>query len=140
MIEIEETGSRENGRPVPAVPDPEVTPKARRRTFSAAYKLRILREAEACNEPGQVGSLLRREGLYSSLLSDWRRQRDEGALSGVSSGKRGPTASPEKRRVAELEREVAQLRLRLEQAETIIQVQKKLALLLEELPKDGMPA
>lgn len=137
MIELGEMRSIENGKPVVSAPDPEVTPKAKRRRFSAEYKLRILREAEACSVPGEVGALLRREGLYSSLVSDWRRQRDEGALSGLSPQKRGPKPSPEKRRVEELEREVARLRVRLEQAETIIQVQKKLARMLEQLPEDG---
>lgn len=65
------------------VPDPEVTPKARRRRFSAAYKLRILKEADACTGKGEVGALLRREGLYSSHLSTWRRARDQGELEGL---------------------------------------------------------
>jgi transposase-like protein len=71
-------------------PDPEIPGKARRRQFSAEYRLRILREAEACKEPGALGALLRREGLYSSLLSTWRRQREEGALIGLRARKRGP--------------------------------------------------
>ena len=74
-------------------PDPDVVPKAKRRRFSAEYKLRILREADACSEPGEIGSLLRREGLYSSHLSNWRRQRQSGTLAGLK---------PKKRRIAEL--------------------------------------
>ena len=79
--------------------------------------------------------MLRREGLYSSLLSDWRRQRDAGALARLSAKKRGRKPTPEARRVAELERENARLRHRLEQAETIVAVQKKLARLLQKPPE-----
>ncbi len=111
------------------VPDPEVVEKPKRRRFSAEYQLRIVREADACKAPGEVGALLRREGLYSSLLSAWRRQRDAGALAGFRSKKRGPKAADP--RVKRLERENAQLRRQLEQAETIIEIQKKVAGILE---------
>ena len=114
-------------------PDPEVPAKARRRRFTAKYKLAIVEEAEASTKPGEIGALLRREGLYSSHLSKWRRQRDEGALAGLTPKKRGRKrrkVSAEARRVAELERENARLRQKLEQAETIIEVQKKLSQLL----------
>jgi transposase-like protein len=109
------------------VPDPEVAEKPKRRRFSAEYRLRIVREAEACKEPGEIGALLRREGLYSSLLTAWRRQRDEGALEGLRSKKRGPKVQAEGPRVKRLERENARLRRKLEQAETIIDIQKKVA-------------
>ena len=108
-------------------PDPEVPEKPKRRRFSAEYRLRIVREADACKEPGEIGALLRREGLYSSLLTAWRRQRDEGALEGLRSKKRGPKAQAEGPRVKRLERENARLRRKLEQAETIIDIQKKVA-------------
>ena len=108
-----------------SVPDPEVVEKPKRRRFSAGYRLRIVREADACKAPGEVGALLRREGLYSSLLSAWRRQRDTGALASLRSKKRGPRAADP--RVKRLERENAQLRRQLEQAETIIEIQKKVA-------------
>ena len=114
-------------------PDPEVPAKARRRTFTAKYKLETLKEAAACTEPGEIGALLRRKGLYSSHLSKWRQQRDEGVLAGLTPKKRGRKprkVSAEARRVAELEREVALLRRKLAQAETIIEVQKKLSQLL----------
>jgi len=117
----------------PVVPDPEVLEKARRRRFSAAYKLEVLQEADACSEPGEIGALLRREGLYSSLLSKWRQQREEGALEGLRPKKRGRKARPRNplaRRVAELERDNERLRKKLEQAETIIDVQKKLSRIL----------
>ena len=66
--------------PLAAEPDPEVVPRAQRRMFTAEYKLRILAEAEACHQPGEIGALLRREGLYSSLLDKWRRQRRKGGM------------------------------------------------------------
>ena len=116
-----------------AVLDPEVLEKARRRRFSAAYKLEVLQEADACSQPGEIGALLRREGLYSSLLSKWRRQREEGALEGLQPKKRGRKARPRNplaRRVVELERDNERLRKKLEQAETIIDVQKKLSQIL----------
>ena len=109
------------------MPDPEVVEKPKRRRFSAEYRLRIVREADACKAPGEVGALLRREGLYSSLLSAWRRQRDEGALANLRSKKRGPKPKAVDPRVKRLERENVRLRRRLEQAETIIEIQKKVA-------------
>ncbi len=114
-------------------PDPEVPAKARRRRFTAKYKLRILAKADRCSKPGDVGKLLRQEGLYSSILSRWREQRETGALAALTPKKRGrkPRAvDPQAKRVAELERENARLRQKLEKAETIIEVQKKLSLLL----------
>jgi transposase len=109
------------------VPDPEVVEKPKRRRFSAEYRLRIVREADSCKEPGQIGALLRREGLYSSLLAAWRRQRDASALAGLRSKKRGPKAKAVDPRVKGLERENARLKRKLEQAETIIDIQKKVA-------------
>ncbi len=103
--------------------DPEVLEKGRRRTFTAKYKLHILEQADRCTEAGQVGALLRREGLYSSHLTDWRRQRESGALSGLAPRKRGRKANPQPhqaRRMAQLERENQRLRHQLAQAETIV--------------------
>lgn len=108
--------------------DPEVPEQARRRRFCAEYKLRILREAGVCTEPGEVGALLRREGLYSSLLSTWRRQREQGALEGLRSKKRGRKALRRDAKTQEIERlrkENERLQRRLDQAELIIDVQKK---------------
>ena len=113
-----------------AVPDPEVPEKTVRRKFTAAYKLRILKEAERCTKPGQVGALLRREGLYSSSLTSWRRQ----AARGLVPKKRGPVAQkadPHVRRITVLERENEKLVHKLKQAELIIDVQKKVAELLK---------
>jgi len=110
--------------------DPEVTERAKRRRFTAEYKLRILREADACKGDGDLGALLRREGLYSSHLTAWRRQRDEIAKAGLKARKRGPKPKAVDPRVKRLERENARLRRRLEEAETIIDFQKKLSKLL----------
>lgn len=116
------------------VPDPEVREKAVRRRFTAEYKLRILKEAGSCKEQGQFGSLLRREGLYSSNLITWRRQMEKGTLEALSPRKRGPKAKrpdPSARRIAELERENQKLQKKLRQAETIIDVQKKISEILQ---------
>jgi transposase-like protein len=111
-------------------PDPEVTQKAKRRRFNAEYKLRILAEADGCTQSGEIGALLRREGLYSSHLTTWRRQREEGQLQGLSGRKRGRKADPQAAEVTQLRRENEQLQARLKQAEMIIDVQKKLSGLL----------
>src|SRR3990172_12629714 len=117
--------------PVPQqLPDPEVPAKAQRRKFTSEYKLRIVREAERCKELGEIGALLRREGLYSSLLTAWRREVEQGARAALGSRKRGPKARVVDPRVKELEREDARLRKRLEQAELIIGVQKKVSEIL----------
>jgi transposase-like protein len=109
-------------------PDSEVKTPYRR--FSAKEKLRILEEADACTEPGEIGALIRREGIYSSYLSRWRRARDRGQLDGLSAKKRGPRRTIDQELAEEnaaLRRENERLRIRLEQAETIIEVQKKLS-------------
>jgi len=107
-----------------------VTERAKRRRFTAEYKLRILREADACKGDGDLGALLRREGLYSSHLATWRRQRDKVATSGMKDRKRGPKPKGIDPQVKRLERENARLKRRLEEAETIIDFQKKLSKLL----------
>jgi transposase len=113
------------------IPDPEVVPKAKRRKFTAEYKRRILEEADNCTEAGQIGALLRREGLYSSHLTTWRRQRDRGVAKGLSPKKRGRKRKDElEREVARLQRENERLQASLEEAEMIIDVQKKLSRLL----------
>jgi len=110
----------------------EVEPKARRRQFSAPYKARILREAEACAGTGQIGALLRREGLYSSHLTQWRRLRARGALQALAAKKRGrkPVRDGRDRELARLSRENARLRRKLAQAEAVLEVQKKLSEIL----------
>jgi transposase-like protein len=119
--------------PPPAVPDPEVRERAARRRFTGEYKLQVLRQADRCAGVGELGALLRREGLYSSHLTTWRRQREQSALVALTPKKRGrPTASvsPLARRVAELERDNGRLARRLHQAEAIIEAQKKLSEIL----------
>jgi transposase len=126
-----------NGQ-VSSLPDPEVVPKAERRRFSAEYKRRILQEAEACMQPGEVGALLRREGLYSSHLSTWRQQRRRGELQGLTPAQRGRKADPQAAEIARLQRENERLKAQLERAELIIDVQKKLSQMLglPETPSD----
>lgn len=104
----------------------EVVAKAVRRRFTAEYKLRILQEADECSN-GELGALLRREGLYSSHLTTWRRQRDAGQLKGLEPKKRGPKPDPQAEELKRLRHENERLRVRLQQAEAIIEAQKKLA-------------
>ncbi len=121
-----------------AVPQPErnnveVLAKATRRRFTAEYKLKILREAEACTAPGAIGTLLRREGLYSSNLTTWRAQRERGELLALTPKKRGPAPkakNPLAVKVAALEREVTRQKARAERAEALVALQKKVAELL----------
>jgi len=120
-------------------PGAEVLEKPVRRRFSADYKLRVLREADACHEPGQLGALLRREGLYASHLTTWRRQRDAGSLAALEPRRRGrksPPVNPLARENERLRRENERLAARLRQAETIIDVQKKVS---EILAPTNMP-
>ena len=108
----------------------EVVAKAKRRQHPAEYKLRILREVDECKGSGEVGALLRREGLYSSLVSKWREQRERGSLTGLSGHRRGPKVDPQAVEIARLQRENKRLQEKLERAELIIEVQKKVARLL----------
>ena len=114
-------------------PDSEVPEKKPRRRFTTAYKLRILKEYDACAKPGEIGALLRREGLYYSNINTWLRQRDEGVLHGLSPKKRGRKAkkvNPLAQENARLERENKKISEKLKQAETIIEVQKKISEIL----------
>ncbi len=119
-----------NGNRPANVPDPEVVAKPERRRFTAEYKQRLLREADACREPGALGALLRREGLYSSHLTTWRRQRERGERQGLAATPRGRKATPEAVELAQVRHENDRLRAQLERAETILDVQKKLSQLL----------
>jgi len=113
------------------VADPEVRAVAKRRRFSAAYKLAVLEEADRASDSGAIGALLRREGLYSSHLSTWRREREAGALAALGRARgRKARFTPEQKRVAVLEAKNARLQRELEQARVIIEVQKKLCTLL----------
>ena len=131
----DETPSAGAGRP-----DPEVVAQPRRRQFSAQYRLQILEEADRCTAPGEVGRLLRREGLYSSHLTQWRKARRQGTLDGLSPKKRGvkPAAgNPLDGKVRALEAKVARLEKELRTAHTILDVQGKVAGLLGFSLKDG---
>ena len=120
------------------VPDPELVERSRRRRFTAEYKLRIVREADACSRPGEIGALLRREGLYSSLLTEWRRARDSGALVALAPKRRGPRGpSPEQVELGVLRRRLERSEADLETARRVIEVQGNVSALLEELLAKG---
>ena len=130
---LSETESAESQPSTLRVPDPEVTGKAARRRFTAKYKLSILQQIDACTRPGSKGALLRREGLYSSNLNAWRRQRDEGTLEALAPKQRGRKAAPADPVALEndrLRKENVRLAKRLQQAELIIDVQKKISQIL----------
>jgi transposase-like protein len=118
----------------PVVPPTEVRPKAKRRAFSAEFKRRVLAEADTCTKPGEVGALLRREGLYSSHLTEWRAVRQRGELDALAPKKRGPEPAPapdtRDREVEDLKHQLAKATIRAERAEALIEIQKKLAALL----------
>jgi transposase len=127
-----EGGRRPTVVPAPSAASPELGDRPRRRTFAAAEKLRILRLVDEAG-PGGIGAILRREGLYSSLLTDWRRQRDAGAYEALKAVKRGPKTAelnPLAAEGAQLRRDNERLTLRLQRAEAIIEIQKKVASLL----------
>jgi transposase-like protein len=134
MSHIQVDTSPRNGQAVLNRPDPEVVVKAQRRHFTAEYKRRILQEADACTQHGEVGALLRREGLYSSHLNTWRHQRQRGELQGLTAAKRGRKADPQAAEIVRLQRETERLTAQLARAELIIEVQKKVSQLL------GLPA
>ena len=120
----------QNGRSVEEGRKTEVVAKAKRRQYAAEYKLRILHEVDQCNGAHEVGALLRREGLYSSLVSKWREQSERGSLTGLSGHRRGPKVDANAVELVRLQRENKRLQEKLERAELIIDVQKKVARLL----------
>jgi len=120
----------QNGKSIEEGTNTEVVAKAKRRQHPAEYKLRILREIDECKGSGEVGALLRREGLYSSLVSKWREQREQGSLTGLSGHRRGPKVDVNAAELARLQRENKRLQEKLVRAELIIDVQKKVARLL----------
>ena len=127
--------TRAGGRAAPeGVPDPELVERASRRRFTAAYKLSIVREADACSKPGEIGALLRREGLYSSHLGKWREQRDQGALGALEPKPRGPRApSVDAVENVKLRGELDRTQADLATARRVIEVQGNVSALLEEL-------
>jgi transposase len=129
-----ERSAAATGRAAPAgVPDPELVERPKRRRYSAEYKLRILREADACTRPGEVGALLRREGLYTSHLTYWRKQRDEGALKGLSRPRGRKPADRRDEEIAELRQRLDRAEGELEKARKVIEVQGNVSALLGEL-------
>ena len=128
-------GFSSGGRVAPdGVPDPELVEKARRRKYSAKYKLSIVTEADACTRPGELGALLRREGLYSSHLTTWRAQRDRAALGGLEPKPRGPRPpSADAVENVQLRRELERSQADLKTARRVIEVQGNVSALLEEL-------
>jgi len=129
------TRLREAGRAeaMPSPADPEVAEQPKRRRFSAAYKARVLAEADACSERGQIGSLLRREGLYSSHLSAWRKQRDQGALQALGRPRGRKAPHPLEAENAELRRRAERAEVELAKARRVIEVQGNVSALLGEL-------
>ncbi len=116
-----------------SAPDPEVPEKRPRRKFTAKYKLRILAEADVFTQPGQMGALLRREGLYSSNLTTWRQQREKGILQAMTPKKRGrkqKVKNPLAKKVAQLEKENRRFQQKLKKADLIIEAQKKMSEIL----------
>jgi transposase len=137
MSQQDHVPSQEQASSQPDAPNPEVLPQAQHRRFSAEYKLRIVEEADHCTEPGQIGALLRREGLYSSHLAKWRKMRERWQREALSPQKRGrKPQDPTEVELAKLRRENERLRAQLEQAEIIIDVQKKLSRLLGLTPSE----
>jgi transposase len=124
----------DRGRAAPVgVSDPELVERPRRRRFSAQYKLRVLREADVCARPGEIGALLRREGLYSSLLTEWRRARDSGALEALERPRGRRAAHPLQAENAELRRRAERAEAELVNARRVIEVQGNVSALLGEL-------
>ncbi len=122
------------GRAAPAgVPDPELAEQPKRRRFTAEYKLAILREVEACTRLGEIGELLRREGLYSSLISEWRKQRDAGSLQALDRKRGRKPGDPRDARIATLEHRVERAEAELSKARRVIEVQGNVSALLGEL-------
>lgn len=122
--------------------DSEVVPRARRRHFTNADKRRILQAADRCTQPGEIGALMRREGVYSSSLSTWRRQREAADLCALAPQKRGPKADPSRadaQQIAQLTRERDKLQSQLDKANLVIEVQKKVGALLALLEQSGKP-
>jgi transposase-like protein len=122
-----ETAGEPEGQPMPKT---EVVSKPRRKQFSAAERLRILREVDAFQGSGEIGALLRREGIYSSYLTTWRRQKERGELDGLSPQKRGPKVDPQAIEIAKLRRENEKLKEQLRKAELINEIQKKVSQIL----------
>ena len=134
QLGVAELGFVVGGRAAPAgVPDPELVEQAKRRSFTAEYKARILAEADACTRPGEVGELLRREGLYTSHLTYWRKQRKAGALKELGRPRGRKPADRREQEIAELRRRAERAEAELEKAKKVIEIQGNLSALLEQM-------
>ena len=132
--DVGELGFGAGGRAASAgVPDPELVEQAKRRSFTAEYKARILAEADACTEPGQIGALLRREGLYTSHLTYWRKQRKKGALQELGRSRGRKPADRRDQEIAGLRRRAERAEAELEKAKKVIEIQGNLSALLEQM-------
>lgn len=134
---VGERSAEAAGGAPPNAPSPELVERPKRRRFSAEYKLRIVREADACTEPGSVGRLLRREGLYSSHLTEWRRERDRGALEALGRPRGRPKPNPLEAENARLRRRAERAEAELAKARKVIEVQGKVSALLGVLLEPG---
>src|SRR5215207_916853 len=131
---VGELGFGASGRAAPAgVPDPELVERAKRRSFSAKYKLEILEQAEACTRPGEIGELLRREGLYTSHLTAWRKQRKNGALKELGRPRGRKPVDKRDAEIAQLERKLGRAEAELAKARRVIDIQGNVSALLEEM-------
>ena len=133
---------RTSDEPAEQVPGPELMERPRRRKFTAQYKLSVVREADACSKPGEIGALLRREGLYSSLLSAWRKERDAGGLMALAKKRGRPRADPRDAQITNLRRRAERAEGELEKARRVIEVQGNVSALLGELlePRGANPS
>jgi transposase len=129
-------------KPSQSLPEVQVTAKPQRRRFTAEYKRSVLEQVDACTKPGEIGALLRREGLYSSMLASWRQARERGELAGLEPKQRGRKAKPvdaRDQRITELEQQLAKERARRERAEALVDLQKKVAALFGDHPESETP-
>src|SRR5713101_4989495 len=134
QLGVGERSGAADGRAAPVgEPDPELVERPRRRRFSAEYKLRVLREAEACSRPGEVGALLRREGLYTSHLSAWRKQRNAGALEALGRPRGRKPADRRELELGELRRRAERAEAELAKARKVIEIQGNVSALLEQM-------
>jgi transposase len=134
QLGVAELGFGAGGRAAPAgVPDPELVEQAKRRSFTAEYKARILAEADACTRPGEVGELLRREGLYTSHLTYWRKQRRDGALKELGQPRGRKPVDRRDQEIAQLQRKLERSEAELQKARRVIEIQGNVSALLEEM-------
>lgn len=133
MMSTKGTRGKNGTAPSVEAPDPELVERPKRRRFTAEYKLRVLREADGCTRPGEIGELLRREGLYTSHLTAWRKQRDSGVLAAFSRRRGRKQGDPKDKEIAGLRRRAERAEAELAKARKVIEVQGNVSALLEQL-------